>query len=652
MFNSVVLKELDSTKFMITGLNGEKLRTDIRKYFGKNGPTINRAGLSMKYHIFSIVLSSFVFGSSSITFEKFFTLEVNLVFQWLYEIYGRSDYKDIVSQLNETPIMKALHAPMLEVPANALSRVNSFGVELLDYQKEFLKQYYNARHKIGLEGYVMAFEQGLGKTFTAIATVYAFNLFPCIVTAPKSTLLSWKTSIERLVPTSELREDVLAIGNKFVICNYESLNKVGTYLKSNPKAMIVDEIQNFRYLNTARTQNIIDIQSKYKIQNILALSGTPIKALASEMIPIMTMIDPMFRNSPKAQYIFKHIYSSNTYDSMASAVLKERLRLYMVKKEVKQVLNLPPKYKYSIKLNIRNITPYSLKQVMQDIHNYVNSEMSKRTKRDVILLVGQLSKILSDFPSDTFTSDDLSTYIQCVKVMGGIISSKSWHILNFIKQSKQDLSGYIYSMERIRAYEAKFKEVNPALTKELVRVRKQITSYYFILLGKAIGEFIVRGKIRLLNTAINENMDKFIKIINTSLKKVVVFSTYKEPLLTFSNNLSNYNIQSIVIENGSDFNKNFQSFANNPKQRVILGTIQAIGTGTDGIQHACNTAIFLNRPFRSTDSEQAESRIYRKGQDSSTYVYYVDIDPATPNVLSHESQINDWSKNMLSIAGV
>ena len=42
----------------------------------------------------------------------------------------------------------------------------------------------------------------------------------------------------------------------------------------------------------------------------MALSGTPIKALASEFVPVMTLIDPMFRDSAMAQSIFKRLYNS------------------------------------------------------------------------------------------------------------------------------------------------------------------------------------------------------------------------------------------------------------------------------------------------------------------------------------------------------
>lgn len=624
-------------RLQITGLNVQNLKYDIKRYFGRNTPKIQNSGTSMQYHIFSIVVKLSFFGTTSISFEEFFTLEVSLVFKWLYQRFNRDVYKDAYDALNALPRMQALHTPLLNLPSSISNRIQNINVDLMDYQSDFLKLYYNATKKNGLDGYVMAFEQGLGKTYTAIATVYAFNLFPCIITAPKSTLMSWKSSIEKLIPNKLLREDVIRVGDKFTICNYESLSKIESYLKSKPKSVIIDEIQNFRYLNTARTQNIIDVQKRYDIHNVLALSGTPIKALASEMIPIMTMIDPLFRESPQAQYIFKHLYSNPNYDAIASAVLKERLKLYMVKKEVKQVLQLPIKNRYTLPLRIENIEPYELTEVLKKIKIYVDTEMAKRSRRDTLLLLENLTKEISLLPNDIFSNDFKTMYINNVR---------KWMMSNPMAPD------YPLITEDTRNLESMIKQYDSSLYKDIVTIRKNITSYFNIVMGRAIGEYIVRGKIRLLNEVVNQNMKTFTTIIEKSLKKVIIFSTYKEPLEALSKNLTKLGIGNILIESGADYNKRSKEFLNDKTIRVLLGSVQSIGTGTDGMQYASNTIIFLNRPYRSTDSEQAEARIYRKGQDSSCYIYYVDVEKEIPNILGNEEVINEWSKKMLSIAGV
>ena len=598
----------------------------------------------MTYHIFSIVVRSVFFGSANISFEEFFVVEVKKVFEWLYERFHRDSYKEIIELLSQHPRIIALEKPMEEVPGEITSKLDNLGIELKPYQKEFLYYYYNATHKVGLNGFLMAFEQGLGKTFTAIATVYAFNLFPCVITAPKSTLISWQNSITRLIPNKFLKEDVINVADKFYICNYEALSKVTNYIVSNPKSMIVDEIQNFRYSNTARVQNVKEIQDRYKIKNVLALSGTPIKALASEFVPVMTMLDPMFAESDTAQTIFKRIYSTGKYDNIASAVLQERLKLYMIRKEAAKELNLPDKKKYDITLKIDKIEPYTLPVVIGNIKDYVKKGLDSRNKYDVNRLYNQLEQLLSAFQESirslgvAYGNEYLEEYYKKVK-----------------KLERMDPEGndeYKALIAEIRAIEKDIKTANSDIGKQIIQTRKEITSYRFILLGKAIGEFYIRGKIRLLNDVVKENVNTFKNVIDNANKKVLIFSTFREPLVTLSTIFKSFGIKCMLVESSADFNNNFPKFNNDPDTRVMLGTIQALGTGTDGLQFCCDTIIFLNRPFRSTDLQQAESRIHRQGQDSTCHFYYINVDPESPNVLSHEELINQWSRDMLSIAGL
>ena len=631
-------------RLVISGLNVYELKRDIRMFFGRNIPKISTSGVSMTYHIFSIVVRSVFFGGANISFEEFFVVEVKKVFEWLYERFKRPSYKEVIELLSQHPRIEALEKPMEEVPSNILSKLDNLGIELKPYQKEFLYHYYNATHKVGLNGFLMAFEQGLGKTFTAIATVYAFNLFPCIITAPKSTLLSWQNSITRLIPNKFLKEDVLNVADKFYICNYEALDKVTNYITNKPKSMIVDEIQNFRYMNTARVQNVKDIQDRYHIQNILALSGTPIKALASEFVPVMTMLDPMFAESNTAQMIFKHLYNTGKYDNIASAVLQERLKLYMIRKEASKELDLPDKKKYDITLKISDIKPFTLPVSMQNIRNYVSNGMDARNKSDVNRLYNRLEQLLSVFQ-------------QVIRNSG--ISYGNEYLEDYLKKvrtiEKMDPMGndkYKELIGEIRAIEKDLRTVNSEIGKQIIQVRKEITSYRFILLGRAIGEFFVRAKIKLLNEVVKENINTLKNVIDKANKKVLIFSTFREPLATLNNLFSKFGINSMLVESSADFNANFPKFKNNPDIRVMMGTIQALGTGTDGLQYCCDTIIFLNRPFRSTDLQQAEARIHRQGQDSTCHYYYINVDPTNPNVLSHEELINQWSKDMLSIAGL
>lgn len=59
---------------------------------------------------------------------------------------------------------------------------------------------------------------------------------------------------------------------------------------------------------------------------------------------------------------------------------------------------------------------------------------------------------------------------------------------------------------------------------------------------------------------------------------------------------------------------------------VLLGTIGAMGTGVDGLQHASNIMVFIESSYVPGHIEQAEDRLARDGQENVVLVYHLVID--------------------------
>jgi SNF2 family DNA or RNA helicase len=57
--------------------------------------------------------------------------------------------------------------------------------------------------------------------------------------------------------------------------------------------------------------------------------------------------------------------------------------------------------------------------------------------------------------------------------------------------------------------------------------------------------------------------------------------------------------------------------------RVMIGTIATGSESIDGLQHVCNTEIFIDRSYSVLQNQQAEDRLWRAGQDN--HVYVIDI---------------------------
>lgn len=58
-----------------------------------------------------------------------------------------------------------------------------------------------------------------------------------------------------------------------------------------------------------------------------------------------------------------------------------------------------------------------------------------------------------------------------------------------------------------------------------------------------------------------------------------------------------------------------RTWGTNPdKREVLVATIQAIGEGVDGLQHVCNTRLWLNKSTNGILNDQAAARVARRGQ--------------------------------------
>ena len=64
-------------------------------------------------------------------------------------------------------------------------------------------------------------------------------------------------------------------------------------------------------------------------------------------------------------------------------------------------------------------------------------------------------------------------------------------------------------------------------------------------------------------------------------------------------------------------------FCADPKVRVFLGNLQAIGTGTDGLQHAASHAIFAENSWTPSDNQQGISRLERIGQNNGILAEFI-----------------------------
>jgi len=108
--------------------------------------------------------------------------------------------------------------------------------------------------------------------------------------------------------------------------------------------------------------------------------------------------------------------------------------------------------------------------------------------------------------------------------------------------------------------------------------------------------------------------------------KIVVFTCFSEALKIARANLQARGWKTVevygdVTPEGRQLA--VQQFRNDPDCRIFLATIQAGGTGLDGLQYASDMTIFLDKHPNPMKNLQAEDRLMRIGQKNALTVYSI-----------------------------
>jgi len=231
---------------------------------------------------------------------------------------------------------------------------------LLDYQKEALEFTKNA------QSCVIALSIGLGKTPTAIG--YADYLGQRnLVVCPASLRGQWYEELKKfnnLDPSRividgsrEKRENQwkLAKECQYVICSYDlmrqktDLDKAKLYLNRNG-LLIFDEVMRIKNRESKRTKACIDLRSK--TFSCIGLTGQPIDNNLGEFYTILNIVSPGFIPSYEKfaeMFLVRELRQGSNGRSYWQIrgernvdEFRELIKPLMIRKEKREVLNLPP----------------------------------------------------------------------------------------------------------------------------------------------------------------------------------------------------------------------------------------------------------------------------------------------------------------------
>lgn len=253
---------------------------------------------------------------------------------------------------------------------------------------------------------LIADAMGLGKTVQSLVT-YKRNIeamTPLLIVIKGSTQFQWGRMF-----ASWVTDDPFALmpilgrsnfipGFKVYTISMDLLSRKGILdllAKLNIKAVIIDEVQNFKDTQSARTGAMVKFLQDNNIEYLLALSGTPIKNKVGEYFPILNWLDPVTftnRRSFNASWLIPNDKGYYTrLNPLRAERFKELTSQYIIRREKHEVLtNLPALTRDYQLIEIEDeVAKDSYNQELELFDNFLHTA-SRVTSNDIL---GWLAKL-------------------------------------------------------------------------------------------------------------------------------------------------------------------------------------------------------------------------------------------------------------------
>lgn len=160
--------------------------------------------------------------------------------------------------------------------------------------------------------------------------------------------------------------------------------------------------------------------------------------------------------------------------------------------------------------------------------------------------------------------------------------------------------------------------LNPSI-REQVLLEKELQAY---LSHKNIDEDLEKARQQLGESKIADSI-KIIKDLLETKEKVVVFAYHRHICRLLVEGLTDY--KPVLYYGGISDKEKDKAIHDFTKadSRVFVGNINACGTGIDGLQHSCDTCVFVELVWTPALIEQAVSRLNRIGQRGAVNTFFI-----------------------------
>ncbi|BDR26409.1 hypothetical protein RVBP18_0640 [Pseudomonas phage sp. LC] len=635
IMGSLSITETDQ-EIIISGFDGAAFIRDINKYWRTT---------KLATQLFNTV------SRRSISFYKFFAPEIYYMLEAVKNYRSRYISIKTVNAIREAMLQYTWLKNTRPVDTNSVpGRLNFKMLDKLTFtpdgsQKAYFENYNYRIDQYGLRGDIVAGKPGTGKTFMTMAIAEMVESDIIIVVCEKKSIdLIWKPSIiemykERQKVWSTI-DDKAYNGQRILISHYQAQDKIIDLLRSGifkgkNITVILDESHNMNDPNSAQSLKFQQICFMSNSNNRLLASGTPVKALGSELVSALRVLDDLFTNEVEER--FKKAFGKETQKGLDIVQHRFGLIAYVIEKKDTEVL--PPRIK-AYRIKIPNGSQYTLNAIKRDCEAFIRERVKFYAARrpEDEKYWAKLMAIHENSLKTQAQKDGFARYKNLIKII----------------QKNQDPRYIGEEIKESNQYEKMF--IEPTLPRNEIAAFRDIKSVIKYVMLKIQGECLGRvlGAKRIQCHVDMVPYIDWVGITESTMKKTIAFTSFVEVVDTVDKYTNKLGMHPAVVYGKTNDNlpQIISRFEKDPKLNPLVATYASLSTAVR--MTMADTMVTINSPFRHYILEQAIARIYRKGQDSQTVVYQCTLDTEDePNISTRSDDILKWSQAMVeAIMGI
>ena len=517
------------------------------------------------------------------------------------------------------------------------SRLSHFHKTPLPHQTEFFEIYDRNTQAYMLKGYLLSAPAGSGKTLTSLMLAEMLNTDHVIAVVPNNSVYTvWADTIKHEFKTPQtywVAGEGKAYNNeRFLISHYEGLEKLLEAARGlkGTTFIVLDESHFMNTSGSLRSQRFVELCSVTNSQDIIWSSGTPIKALGQEVIPLLRSIDSLF--DADAEERFRQIFGMTS--SRALDILRNRIGLISYRIDKKTVVdNAISTITHKVKLD--NGERYTTPAIKKEMGDYVVERLKYYEKN------------MSQY--ERFYRECLQLHRQTLTTPQQIMAYETY--VRYIEDIRRFYDPSAMQIEAMYCNEYEQKTIMPSLPqdkrKEFKDTRSVIKYVHLKVFGEALGRILGKRREELHVEMVKvAQLEQFVE---TAAKKTLIFTSYVAVVRQLGAYFDALGYQSILVY--GDTNHELDIMVNqlrtNEKVNPAVATFKSLSTAVP--MTMASTAIFINQPFRDHEKIQAQARLDRIGQDSAITFVDVVLDTGdVGNLSTRAAEILEWSKSQVA----